>query len=263
MPTVVITSGRAHKADLLAKMLAKAGIEPVYLPVVKIEQARGADVAKFLDETSHFDVFIFMTGQSVASLVQEAKRAGLEQRLRETLSKMAILCRGSKAAGNVRSLLGLSCAAVEETSEELLKAAAKALEGKRVAISFYGYLDDEFLQEVQRRAAEVKYIQTYRTETEGNAAEIAKLVLTGEADVVVFTSALACNSFFTQLRALGLAEQVASRFRSGAVKLAAVGPVTAEECKKFGAEPHIVPEKPFLAYLGEAIIKHLKSASSR
>ncbi|ABO08878.1 uroporphyrinogen-III synthase [Pyrobaculum calidifontis] len=258
MPTVVITSGRAHKADLLAKMLTRAGIEPVYLPVVKIGEAGGADVAKFIDEISHFDVFIFMTGQSVASLVQEAKRAGLEQRLREALSRMTILCRGSKAAGNVKSLLGLTCAVVEETSEELLKVAERTLEGKRVAISFYGYLDDEFLREVQKRAAEVKYIQTYRTELEENAAEIAKLVLAGEADVVVFTSALACNSFFTQLSALGLAEKVANRFRSGAVKLAAVGPVTAEECKKFGVEPHIVPEKPFLAYLGEAIIRHLK-----
>jgi len=51
---------------------------------------------------------------------------------------------------------------VEETSEELLKVAERTLEGKRVAISFYGYLDEEFLREVQKRAAEVKYIQTYR-----------------------------------------------------------------------------------------------------
>jgi uroporphyrinogen-III synthase len=35
---VVITSGRAHKAELLVKILLKHGIKPVYLPVLKVEE---------------------------------------------------------------------------------------------------------------------------------------------------------------------------------------------------------------------------------
>jgi uroporphyrinogen-III synthase len=100
-------------------MLLKHGIEPVYLPVLKVEEL-GVDVASFVRQIEGFHVFIFMTGQSAFSLANLAKSAGVYDQLRERLRAMEVYCRGSKAASNVKTHFDVECKATYETSDELL-----------------------------------------------------------------------------------------------------------------------------------------------
>ncbi len=252
---VVITSGRAHKAEMLVKILLKRGIEPVYLPVVKVEEV-GVDVASFVRQIEGFHVFIFMTGQSAFSLANLAKSAGVYDRLRERLRATEVYCRGSKAAGNVKTHFGVECKATYETSDELLQAAGPRLAGRKVAVSFYGVVDTEFLEELRKTAAEVAYIQTYRNEETDNAKAVADLVLRGECSLVVFTSGVAVEAFFNSLDE-SLRAKVAEALSKGICRAAAIGPVTSEAPAKWGVTPAVVPEKPFLAYLGQAVVNYL------
>jgi len=254
--SVVITSGRAHKAELLVKILLRHGVEPVYMPVLKIEEA-GGDMAGFLRRVEDFHVFIFMTGQSAFGLANLAKAAGVYEQLRERLRAMEVYCRGSKAAGNVKTYFGVECRATYETSDELLKAVGPQLSGKRVAVSFYGVVDTEFLEELRKAAAAVEYVQTYRSEPAGNPKAVANLVLRGECSLVVFTSGVAVDAFFSSLDE-GARAQVAEALNKGPCRVAAVGPVTSEALARWGVAPAVVPEKPFLAYLGQAIIDYLQ-----
>jgi uroporphyrinogen-III synthase len=254
---VVITSGRAHKAELLVKILLKHGIEPVYLPVLKVEEV-GVDAASFVRQIEGFHVFIFMTGQSAFSLANLAKSAGVYDQLRERLRAMEVYCRGSKAAGNVKTHFGVECKATYETSNELLQAAGPRLAGRKVAVSFYGIVDTEFLEELRKTAAEVAYVQTYHSEETDNAKAVADLVLRGECSLVVFTSGVAVDAFFNSLDE-SLRGKVAEALNKGTCRAAAVGPVTSDALAKWGVTPAVVPEKPFLAYLGQAIVSYLQT----
>ncbi len=253
---VVITSGRPSKAELLVRVLLKHGIEPLYMPLVKVEESN-VDVAAFVKRLGDFQVFIFMTGQSAFSLANLARAAGVYEELKERLKVMEIYCRGSKAAGNVKTHFGVECRATYETSDELLQAVGPRLAGKRVAVSFYGVVDTEFLEELRKTAAEVVYIQTYRSEETGNARAVADLVLKGECSLVVFTSAVAVDAFFSSLDE-SLRAEVAKALNTGRCRAASIGPVTSEALAKYGVTPAVVPEKPFLAYLGQAIVNYLR-----
>ena len=61
--TVIITSGRPSKAELLAKLVFKHGGEAVYLPLVKVEE-NPHDVSYLLDAVRWSEAVLFMTGQS-------------------------------------------------------------------------------------------------------------------------------------------------------------------------------------------------------
>lgn len=62
--------------------MLKHGIEPVYLPVLKVEEL-GVDAAAFVRQIEGYQAFIFMTGQSAFSLANLAKSAGVYDQLRK------------------------------------------------------------------------------------------------------------------------------------------------------------------------------------
>ncbi|MFN7106455.1 MAG: uroporphyrinogen-III synthase, partial [Pyrobaculum sp.] len=126
--TVVITSGRPSKAELLAKLVLKAGGDVVYLPVVEIESAEPENVG---DLVKWAEVVIFLTGQSAWGLAGEIKK--------EDLHEKVVICRGNKATGNVKTYFGISCIDVGETTEGLLK--TDIYRGRKVLVSFYGVVD--------------------------------------------------------------------------------------------------------------------------
>lgn len=157
----------------------------------------------------------------------------------------------------MKTHFGVECKATYETSEELLKEVGPQLAGKNVVVSFYGVVDTEFLEELRRLASEVAWIQTYRNEGTDNAKAVAELVLRGDCSLVAFTSAVAVETFF---KALGddLRVKVIETLNRGPCRVASIGPVTSEALSNYGVTPAVVPEKPFLAYLGQAIINWIR-----
>ncbi|RFA92624.1 uroporphyrinogen-III synthase [Pyrobaculum aerophilum] len=258
--TVIITSGRPSKAELLAKLIIKAGGEPVYLPTVKVEES-GSDISTVIGHLTWSQAVLFMTGQSAWGLAELAKRAQRLEEVRTLLSQRELLCRGMKASGNVKTHFRLECPNYGETSDELLVRAAEALRGKRLVVSFYGAVDSELLEELRKIAADVKYVQVYTTEEapEANALEAARRFLEGN-HILIFTSALGAEAFFKAVDRAGILREVVETANSGRSVIAVVGPVTEQKVRKYGVTRVIVPEKPFLAYLAEAVAEFLNKA---
>jgi uroporphyrinogen-III synthase len=88
--TVIITSGRPSKAELLARLIVKAGGEVVYLPTVKVEEW-GVDLDAVVGHLSWSDTVLFMTGQSAWGLAELAKRAGRLDYVRSLLAERLLL----------------------------------------------------------------------------------------------------------------------------------------------------------------------------
>ncbi len=261
---IIITSARPHKAEIMARMIVAKGGEPIYLPVLKIEGTDGG-ITQFLSSVKGIDAFIFLTGQSVISLVEQAEREGVKEALIDVLRGAEVHCRGSKAAGNLRSRTGVECSTVTETVGELLNVLRNKVRGKKVAVSFYGMLDEEFLRGLSEHASEVKYVKLYDTRANEleNVRKIADLIESGEADVITFTSKLGVNAFCEGLQRLGKMESVRKRLVEGGTLIASIGPVTSGELRRWGFTPHIEPEKHFISYLVDAIARYFESRRSR
>ncbi|MEM1596917.1 MAG: uroporphyrinogen-III synthase [Pyrobaculum sp.] len=256
--TVIITSGRPSKAELLAKLVFKHGGEAVYLPLVKVEE-NPHDVSYLLDAVRWSEAVLFMTGQSAWGMAELLKKAGGLQEAAALLRERAVVCRGNKASGNVKTYFGVACPNLGETSDEMMQMVDRYVAGKRLLVSFYGVVDEELLQKLAKVAAEVRYVQVYKTEVnaEENALEAARRVLEG-GHIIVFTSAIGASTFFTAVQKAGLLGDVVKALNEGRSLVAVIGPVTEEEVKKWGVERAVKPEKPFLAYLAEELAKVLK-----
>ncbi|AET33219.1 uroporphyrinogen-III synthase [Pyrobaculum ferrireducens] len=258
--TVIITSGRPSKAELLARLIVKAGGEVVYLPTVMVEES-GVDLDAVVGHLSWSDTVLFMTGQSAWGLAELAKRAGRLDYLRSILAERLLLCRGAKASGNIKTYFKLDCPNYGETSDELLARASGLLRGRRLLVSFYGAVDTELIERLKGLASEVRYVQVYQTEEapEANALEAARRFLEGR-HVLVFTSGVGAEAFFKAVEKAGLLRDVVEVANSGRSVIAVVGPVTEEAVRRYGVARVLAPEKPFLAYLAEAVAKFLKEA---
>ena len=105
--------------------------------------------------------------------------------------------------------------------------------------------------ELVRMGATVDVVTAYRTVAGGADGEaVAKMLAAGEIDVVTFTS----SSTVTNLLAL-LGEQ--GRDLLSGVKIACIGPITADTCRELGLRPDIVAEKYTIQGLNESIIQEL------
>ena len=106
-------------------------------------------------------------------------------------------------------------------------------------------------EELTRLGATVDVVTAYRTvagDADGEA--VGKLLAAGEIDVVTFTS----SSTVTNLLAL-LGER--GRELLAGVKIACIGPITADTCREMGLRPDIVAEKYTIQGLTESIISEL------
>lgn len=105
--------------------------------------------------------------------------------------------------------------------------------------------------ELTRLGATVDVVTAYRTVTgDADGEAVGKLLAAGEIDVVTFTS----SSTVTNLLAL-LGKQ--GRELLAGVKIACIGPITADTCRELGLRPDIVAEKYTIQGLTESIISEL------
>lgn len=251
MARVAITSARLHRVKPLIDELVKAGHEVIYTPILSLKEV-SSNVEEFIRGVEECGVAMFLTGQSVASLVNSAKSAGLLDRLRDALSRAEIICRGSKAAGNVKSLLGLNCGKVFERVEQ----AIDHVRGRKcVAASIHATADEDVEGALSSAVEKPVVVRTYEADATEYVKQLINAVTSREVDVVVFTSAAAVSTLMEQLDE-ETRRRVVEAFNNR-VAVASIGPVTSEELRRWGIAPAIEPEKPFVAFLAKAILQFL------
>ena len=256
MARVAVTSARLHRVRPLIDALSRAGHEVLYTPILSLKEV-SASVEEFIRGVEECGVAMFLTGQSVISLVNNARQAGLLDKLREALARAEIVCRGSKAAGNVRSLLGLSCSRVFERVEQ----AVEYVRGRRcVAASIHATADEDVEGALAGAVEKPIVVRAYEAETTEYIRQLVDAIVNRKVDAVVFTSAAAVSTLMESLDD-ETRRRVVEAFRNG-VAAASIGPVTSNELRRWGIEPAVEPEKSFVAFLAEALVKYLANKTT-
>jgi uroporphyrinogen-III synthase len=198
-----------------------------------------------------FDMMVLLTGVGTRQLNRALSEAYHETAFVDALRKIAIAARGPKPVAALREM-GLSPAVVApepNTWRELLK----ALEGrpeKRLAVQEYGRTNEDLLNALRERGAEVTPVRVYQWDLPEDPAplkEAARRLAGSEFDVAMFTTATQIDHLMRIAEELGL--ETAVRGGLTRARIASIGPTTTEALEEFGFHPAMEPSHPKMGIL--------------
>lgn len=236
---ILVTRAR-NQASKLTEKLENLGAEVFEFPTIKISPP--TDNFQALDESiknlKNFDWIIFTSANGVEKFFERLKIFKLDARIFSN-SKVAVI--GSATAERL-SNFGIIADLIPEKfrAESLLDSLKNFAEGKKFLIVRAEKAREILPDELKNFGAEVSVIPAYKTET---ADEINLKVLPEKIDMITFTSSSTVENFVKKFGAESLKKY----------KLAAIGPITEETLKNFGASADVVAEKFTIDGLVDAI----------
>ncbi|GLW67329.1 uroporphyrinogen-III synthase [Actinomadura rubrobrunea] len=264
---VGVTAARRHEE--LATLLERRGARVVHAPAIRLIPL--SDDARLLEATGDcvkapVDYAVVTTGIGFRAWLEAADGWGMRDALIERLAPAAILARGPKARGAIRSAgLQESWSPESESCAEVLKYLLREdLVGKRVAVQLYGEELPEFSAALRAAGAEVIEIPVYRWSRIDDPTPLRRLVgqaVAGTVDAITFTSAPAVSATLAVAAEDGLEEPLLEALRADVVA-ACVGPVTAQQLTERGV-PTVQPERARIGALVRALVTDLPRRRAR
>lgn len=257
--TIALAEGR--QLEELALMLEKEGATPLRCPMVSILDAPDeAPILAWLDRliAGQFDTVILLTGEGLRRLLGFAERAGKRPAVIDALSRTRTVTRGPKPVRALKEV-GLSPALVADvpTTEGVIAALkSQELSGKTVGVQLYSPANPPLLDFLQAAGATAFPILPYVYAPATDAQRVADLIrqmAAGQVQAICFTSSPQVD----RLWEVAVEQQLEPALQQGfqRVKVAAVGPVVADNLKLRGRAPDICPEQGFVM---KNLVQHIK-----
>ncbi len=261
----------SRELDLFADMLLTRGATVLRCPLVSIHDAPDqALVSAWIDSFIHepCDDLILLTGEGLRRLLATAERAGgsLREDFIARLGQVRKLTRGPKPGTALRKIgLKSDLVAVEPTTEGVIRTlSTENLQGRRVAVQLYGTEPNlpliDFLREAGATVTSVApYVYADDVE-DARVEELIAAILDQQLDAVAFTSATQVRRLFQIGRRQCGEQALINGLRQ--LKVAAVGPVVADELRERDVRVDLMPESSFfMKPLVRELVKSLGPAS--
>ena len=244
---IVVTRAR-NQASKLTQGLEELGAEFLEAPTIRIVPPadNGKAVDKAIAKLPDFDWVIFTSVNGVKFFFEGLCRAGLDSRALAGLSVCAI------GSGTAEALAGhgIKADVVPEsfTAEGIIAALyGKAKAGDKILLPRAAEARNVLPEELTNQGMEVEAVTAYETITADTDSEaLAKEFAEHNIDMVTFTSSSTVKNL---IKLLG--DNAADLLRG--VRIAAIGPVTAETCRRHGLEVAVQAGEYTIAGLIEAI----------
>jgi len=204
-----------------------------------------------------FPVVIFMTGVGTRALAQAIEGTCPREKLVEALDKVTVVARGPKPVAVLREWGVRIALTVPEpnTWRELLHALDEnkdriPLRGTRVAVQEHGVPSKELYAGLAERGALVFPVPVYKWEPPEDTTPLKDAIrnlVSGNFDVVLFTSSVQVHHLFRFADELGEHSKVAEGLRRAVI--GSIGPVTSETLREFGITPDLEPSHPKMGFL--------------
>jgi uroporphyrinogen-III synthase len=260
---LTVAAFESRRAAEMAELIRRHGGTPLVAPSMResplAENAPALDLLQRLEER-RVDIVVLLTGVGTRALVQAVAKRCPPERFAELLRQTTLVARGPKPVAALRELKLVPDVTAPEpnTWRELLAAvdASGGLAGRRVAVQEYGRTNDELIDGLQQRGAEVLRVPVYRWEMPedlGPLENAARRWAAGEVDIALFTSARQVDHFLEIADRLGLREAVVEAARR--VVVASIGPVCSAALRAEGFAVDIEPEHPRMGQLVGAVAR--------
>ena len=258
--TIALAEGR--QLEELAQMLEKEGATSLRCPLVSILDAPDpAPVLAWLDKlrAGQFDYVLLFTGEGLRRLLGFAQRAGLREPVIAALGKTKTITRGPKPVRALKEI-GLASTLIAQTPTAdgmIATLKSEPLQGKTVGLQLYSEDNPPMIKFLTEARATVHAVQPYIYAPAADADKVADLIermARGTVDAVIFTSSPQVDRLFDVARERGLEDSLKQGLQR--TRVAAVGPVVADDLVRHGAHVDICPEQGFvMKYLVQLIKK--------
>lgn len=254
----------ARRSAELAALFERVGASVLRAPCLR-EAPAGDEGELSAVLAGPVDLYVFQTGVGADALFALAARCGREEELTSSVDAATVLARGPKP---LAALLRRGCRVALRTREphttaeiiEVLQ--AEVLAGRRVAVQHHGGPNVELVDHLGGRGAEVLEMVTYRWELpddRGPVLELLRELEAGRIDALAFSSAAQVHNLFLLAGEAGVAERLPGWLAERTVT-AAIGPSCARALTEHGAAAAVVPPRPKMVPLVEAVRDRLARA---
>jgi uroporphyrinogen-III synthase len=256
---VALAEGR--QLEELAALLEAEGATTLRYPMVSILDAPDpAPVLAWVKDViaGRFAWVVLMTGEALRRLLALAEREGLREPFAAALGRARTVVRGPKPVRALKEV-GLAPTKVAQppTTEGVIDALRpEALRGQTVGVTLYGEPNPALEGFLTSAGATVRTVMPYvfaPGADDGRVAELISRLVRGEVDVLLFTSSPQVDRLYEVAAQRGLEGPL----REGLTKtrVAAVGPVVADDLRRRGAAVHVCPEQGFVM---KNLVQHIK-----
>jgi uroporphyrinogen-III synthase len=257
--TMALAEGR--QLEELAALLEAEGATTLRYPMVSILDAPDpAPVLAWVKDViaGRFGWVVLMTGEALRRLLALAEREGLREPFVAALGRARTVVRGPKPVRAMKEAgLAPTKMAQPPTTEGVIEGLRpEELRGQTVGVTLYGEPNPTLEGFLTSAGAAVRTVMPYvfaPAADDGRVAELIARLGRGAIDVLLFTSSPQVDRLFEVAAKHGLEEAL----RQGLTKtrVAAVGPVVADDLRRRGAPVHVCPEQGFVM---KNLIQHIK-----
>jgi uroporphyrinogen-III synthase len=248
--TIALAEGR--QLEELARLLEKEGAVALRCPLVSILDAPDpAPVVAWLRDlvADRFSHVVLLTGEGLRRLLGFAERAGMRAEVLAALGRVRTVTRGPKPVQALREVgLVPSQVAGQPTTAGVIEALRQEpLQGRTVGVQLYNEANPPLIEFLLSIGASARTVSPYIYAPAADAQRVADLIQRigrGEVDVVVFTSSPQVDRLYEVARERGLEQALADAWQR--TRVAAVGPVVAENLRQRQAPVHICPQQGFV-----------------
>lgn len=248
--TIVVTRARTQ-ASALTKQLEAAGARVIEAPSIKILPAADyAPLDKAIEGLKSYKWLLFTSANGVAAFFDRLNKAGFDTRY---LSSVKIAAIGSETA-NALTAYGITADLIPSAfkAEDLVAALASELVvGDKILLARAKVAREVLPESLRALGASVDVVTAYETAaTLENKEELLAALQNHEVDLVTFTSSSTVTNL---LESLGEHKTLLNN-----ITVAAIGPITADTCRKHNLEPSIIADNFTITGLTEAIQSYYK-----
>ena len=248
---ILITRPEKQNIPLSAK-LRNLGATTIELPTITILPPNNTDpLDKSIRGISQYDWVIFTSVHGVRFFSQRLKALGESS---DKLKQVKVAAIGPATAAALEHLGKEADYVPTQFLSEKIAVGLGDVEGKRILLPRADIASKKLPELLRQRGAEVEEVVAYRTIIpEGLSADRLKSVLNQGIDVVTFTS----PSTVRNLAQIVGANELTVLLKG--VKVACIGPVTAEATKELGIHVDIVARTHTIDNLVEAIKNDIRT----
>jgi uroporphyrinogen III methyltransferase / synthase len=242
---IVVTRPEAQ-AEGLSELLWDRGARVIPFPVIRIAPPESwAPLDQALDRLENYSWIVFTSANGVSSFFRRLRERGSDIR---DLKGIRIATIGPATSAAIGAMgLRVDLVPEEFISEGVVRAfTGEDLRGCRILLPRAEEARDIIPEGLEKMGAKVDVVTAYRTvRSDRDASELTPLLEAGKVDVITFTSPSTVTHF---LGIMGPAFRLPPH-----VRIACIGPVTAEAVRKAGLTVDILQERYTIPELVDAI----------
>lgn len=250
----VLVTRALEQAGEFSKILERNGAEPVQFPTIKtVAPPSWKPLDKAIKKIGSYDWAIFTSVNGVKYFFERLYKLDLDIRELKGVKVCAIGPMTEKAIKKLGIKVDLTPR--EYIAESVIEALGKRrIKGKKFLLARAMKAREIIPQEIKRLGGRIDVVPSYRTIRPAKEAdELKKMLLAGEVDVITFTSSSTVTNFASMFKKADLAELLKD------VKVACIGPVTADTAKGYGISVDIMPKAYTIPALTQAMADYFGS----